>query len=93
MGVVSETPLAIGRDITNSIRIVDPYVSRRHCDVVLVSGHPVIRNLSMRNPTLVNNEPCAERELQPGDQISFASATLVVTLEAADAAGSEHLAD
>lgn len=64
---------AIGRDISNSVSLNDPSVSRRHCLIRkngVTDGFHVI-DLESYNGTFVNGVPVAEKALTHGDQIGI----------------------
>ena len=64
---------AIGRDISNSVSLNDPSVSRRHCLIRkngVTDGFHVI-DLESYNGTFVNGVPVAEKALTHGDQIAL----------------------
>jgi len=77
--VVSETPLIIGREKGCDIRIADPLVSRRHCQIMLDEGEVHLQDLGSRNFTLVNGKQVEKCLLHPGDEINIGQATLVLT--------------
>jgi pSer/pThr/pTyr-binding forkhead associated (FHA) protein len=68
--LLTESSLVIGR-IPNVQLLLDHHtVSRRHAEMFCDPfGRWWIRDLNSTNGTLVNDEPIAERVLQPGDQV------------------------
>lgn len=78
MWPLSEEPLVIGRGLGCQVRLDDQRVSRSHCELLLGSEGPRIRNLSENNITLVNGEVRAEIALHPGDIIEVADFRLMV---------------
>jgi Nif-specific regulatory protein len=61
--------ISIGRDLSNSLSLNDPSVSRRHCLIKNNGGFRVI-DLESYNGTFVNGLPVAEQALNHGDQIA-----------------------
>ena len=65
------SPLTIGRDPGNAIRLDDGYVAERHCSIQLSGdGRAILTDLASRSGTFVNGIPVTERELKPGDEIA-----------------------
>ncbi len=77
--------VAIGREPSSQLCIVDPSLSRRHCLLAQQDGRFTLRDLGSRNGTLVNGVPVEEQELKHGDQISVGDSVLVFLLEEGDA--------
>ena len=68
--------LAVGREPSNEIAILDGSVSRRHCLIRGANGRFTVEDLGSRNQTMVNGEPVTTRPLEPGDEISVGSTVL-----------------
>lgn len=75
---ISEQPLVIGRERVCEIRIPDPLVSRRHCQVVLEADTIRLMDLGSRNTTMVNGKPVSSCVLEAGDEIVIGQVTLGV---------------
>ncbi|MBX3441335.1 MAG: FHA domain-containing protein [Planctomyces sp.] len=72
MGHVFEdlpTPISIGREEDNHIRLNDERVSRFHAKVQEDAGRIILTDLDSTNGTRVNGHPIRIRILQIGDQI------------------------
>jgi len=70
---LAEDEVSIGRDLSNSVPLDDPSVSRRHC-LIKKNGstnsfHVV--DLESYNGTFVNGLPVAEQSLTHGDQLAL----------------------
>lgn len=66
----------LGRGTDVDIRVDDPGVSRRHCEIVL--GSPVLlRDLNSTNGTLVNGSRVGEVPLEDGTAFQVGQTTLV----------------
>lgn len=69
--------LAIGRDPTNDISLLDSLVSRRHCVIRKEADKYRLVDLDSRNNTFVSGVPVRERVLAPGDQVRVGNSVLV----------------
>jgi Nif-specific regulatory protein len=63
--------LVIGRNVSCQVRIQDPIISRRHCEIWHADTGLRIRDLNSSNQTRVNGTPIIEAELHEGDQIAL----------------------
>lgn len=86
--VVTPQPLVFGRDIASDIKVNDPLVSRRHCEVWLDGDGMYLKDLGSSNATFVNGEPVTEARLRPGDEVAVGSAIFLVTRVSDVGAGS-----
>jgi Nif-specific regulatory protein len=69
---LAEDEISIGRDLSNTVSLNDPSVSRRHC--LIKNGTTStfhITDLESYNGTFVNGVPVAEQPLAHGDQIAL----------------------
>jgi pSer/pThr/pTyr-binding forkhead associated (FHA) protein len=64
-----ETPLTIGREVSNAIALKDEAISRYHAKIQEDQGRIILTDLSSTNGTRVNGHPIQLKVLQPGDQI------------------------
>src|SRR3954467_6611810 len=71
------TPVTIGREDENSIRLNDERVSRFHAKVQEDGGRVILTDLDSTNGTRVNGHPIQMRILQFGDQVSLGRSLLV----------------
>ena len=74
---IEESALSIGRDKTNRLPVVDPALSRQHCEVTLRGKISTIRDLDSRNGTFVNGVPIKERVLRDGDLIALGESVVL----------------
>lgn len=72
-----ETPITIGREEDNHIRLNDDSVSRFHAKIQESDGHIILTDLQSTNGTRVNGFPAQLRVLQEGDQIWIGRCLLV----------------
>lgn len=63
------TPLTIGREEDNQIRLNDERVSRFHAKIQEDDGRVILTDLESTNGTRVNGHPVKMRVLQIGDQV------------------------
>ena len=69
---LSQDEMSIGRDLSNSLSVNDPSVSRRHC-LIRKTGVPqefTLLDLYSHNGTFINGVPVRERLLGHGDQVA-----------------------
>jgi len=71
------TPVTIGREDDNVIRLNDERVSRFHAKIQDDDGRAILTDLDSTNGTRVNGHPVQMRVLQFGDQISIGRCLLV----------------
>jgi pSer/pThr/pTyr-binding forkhead associated (FHA) protein len=76
--VLSRFPITLGRGTTADVRVADPTVSRVHCTIDFADGELIARNCSTINGTWVNEVPCQEARLLPGDLLSIGDVTFRV---------------
>jgi len=74
---LEEGEIAIGRDPSNQISLLDPLVSRRHCIVRREGAAIRVEDLDSRNSTFVNGVPVRERVLVHGDQVRVGNSIFV----------------
>ena len=67
----------VGRDASNTIRLHDTEVSRRHAEFHAVAGGYLLRDLNSANGTFVNNQRVLEAAIKAGDHIQIGQTTLV----------------
>ena len=66
------TSLIVGRRESSDIVLRFPNVSGRHCELVVVDGYWMAKDLGSSNGTKVNGTRVTEQKLQPGDKLSIA---------------------
>ena len=75
----------LGRDPTNTVPVVDPSVSRKHCLLRRAEdGRYQIRDLESRNGTVVNGLTVKEQWLHHGDEIAIGDSVFLFLLEDAE---------
>lgn len=72
-----ETPVTIGREEGNGIRLNDDRVSRFHAKVQEDQGQVVLTDLDSTNGTRINGEAVQLRLLRPGDRVNLGRSTLL----------------
>src|SRR5262245_24917310 len=70
------TPVTIGREEGNSVRLNDERVSRFHAKVQCDSGEVILTDLESTNGTRVNGNVVQIRRLRPGDRIGIGRSLL-----------------
>jgi len=68
--------VVLGRSRSCDLRLSDTDASRRHAEILPVTGGFVVRDLDSTNGTFVNGERVSERQLRPGDRIEIGSSVV-----------------
>src|SRR5438552_3139979 len=71
------TPVTIGREEGNLLRLNDERVSRYHAKVQFDNGEVILTDLESTNGTRVNGNVVQIRRLRPGDRIGVGRSTLL----------------
>jgi signal transduction histidine kinase len=77
--------VSVGRDSSNTIRLHDTEVSRRHAELRCDAERFVIADKGSANGTFVNNQKIQEVDLRAGDLILIGQTVLVFSAGSADA--------
>src|SRR6516225_6171931 len=72
-----KTPVTIGREEGNVLRLNDERVSRFHAKVQFDNNEIIITDLESTNGTRVNNNVVQIRRLRPGDRIGVGRSLLL----------------
>jgi pSer/pThr/pTyr-binding forkhead associated (FHA) protein len=72
------TPVSIGREDDNTVRLNDERVSRFHAKIQEDGDRLILTDLDSTNGTRVNGHPVQMRVLRVGDQLSIGRCLLVV---------------
>ena len=71
------TPVTIGREDDNAVRLNDERVSRFHAKIQEDGGQLILTDLDSTNGNAINGHPIQMRVLQIGDQIAIGRCLLV----------------
>jgi signal transduction histidine kinase len=71
------SPVALGRDDSNAIRLHDTEVSRRHAELRLDKGAYCVLDLSSANGTFVNDQRVDQSMLNSGDRVQLGQTVLL----------------
>src|SRR5262244_4153655 len=71
------TPVTIGREEGNLLRLNDERVSRYHAKVQFDNGEIILTDLESTNGTRVNNTVVQIRRLRPGDRVGLGRSLLL----------------
>jgi Nif-specific regulatory protein len=77
---VAGEELSIGRDSSNTVRVADSLLSRRHCAVRRAGEGFRLSDLDSLNGTFVNGKPVREHALEHGDQVAVGESRFVFLL-------------
>ena len=88
--LVPDQTCLIGRGPVATLRVIDPYTSRAHCQIECRGPRWVITDLDSSMGTFVNGTRVRRAVLQPDDQIVVGRTLIRVTAEVASPAGEGH---
>ncbi len=71
------SPVALGRDNSNAVRLHDTEVSRRHAELRLDGQRYRIVDLNSANGTLVNGQPIDQTPLNSGDRVQVGQTVML----------------
>lgn len=77
---LDNSTVTIGRAPENSIRLLDPEISRRHCRIETKEGKKILLDLS-RNGILLNGREIREKEITAGDILTIGPWSIFVEEE------------
>jgi len=74
-------PAIIGRGKGSTITLLQPLVSRQHCELFETNGKLWVRDLGSLNGTYVNNEKVTESEIPPNELLTVGTVTFRAVYE------------
>ena len=74
---LTEGTVTVGRDASNTIRLHDTEVSRRHAEFQVTADKVHLLDKGSANGTFVNNQRVLQTTLHPGDQVLIGQTVLV----------------
>jgi len=82
---LSTSPITIGRSAKADVVLEDERASRLHCGIRFLDGEYLLKDLSSKNGTFLNNERIESATLQVGDRIKVGNT--YISVEAQGSAG------
>jgi pSer/pThr/pTyr-binding forkhead associated (FHA) protein len=73
---VTKKTVTIGRDPGCDLHLADPYVSRKHCQIVFRGDHFTVIDLGSLNKTVVKGKQYIQKNLMPGNQLNLGQTRL-----------------
>ncbi len=73
---ITKKTVTIGRDPACDLHLDDPYVSRKHCQIVFRGEHFTVIDLQSLNKTVVKGKQYIQKNLMPGNVIDLGSTKL-----------------
>jgi pSer/pThr/pTyr-binding forkhead associated (FHA) protein len=73
---ITKKTVTIGRDPECDLRLDDPFVSRKHCQVVFRGDHFTVIDLGSLNKTVVKGKQYIQRNLVPGTELTLGETRL-----------------
>jgi transcriptional regulator with PAS, ATPase and Fis domain len=77
------SPVVVGTNAECDLVLVDPKISRLHCELTLTALGVVLRDLGSKNGTFVRKVALREALLPPGEAVTLGDSTLVVRVAGA----------
>jgi pSer/pThr/pTyr-binding forkhead associated (FHA) protein len=74
---IAKKTVTIGRDPACDLHLDDPYVSRKHCQIVFRGEHLTVIDLQSLNRTVVKGKQYIQKNLMPGSVIDLGATKLV----------------
>ncbi|HAA69395.1 MAG TPA: hypothetical protein DCE55_09655 [Planctomycetaceae bacterium] len=78
--VLEKLPMTLGRCESATIYLNDRWVSRLHCEIDLIDGSLIVRDLGSKHGTILNGTHTKQAQLMPGDRLSVGMVTFEVVL-------------
>ncbi len=76
---IAKAPLTVGRESACDVSILDPLVSRRHCEISSTNGSVLVKDLGSSNATFVNGESVKNVSAKTGDEIAVGNTIFIIT--------------
>jgi pSer/pThr/pTyr-binding forkhead associated (FHA) protein len=73
---ITKKTVTIGRDPECDLRLDDPFVSRKHCQIVFRGDHFTVIDLGSLNKTVVKGKQYIQRNLEPGTELMLGETRL-----------------
>ena len=73
---ITEKTVTIGRDPTCDLHIPDPYVSRKHCQIIFRGDHFTVMDLGSMNKTVVKGKEYIQKNLKHGNLLKVGKTQL-----------------
>ena len=73
---ITKKTVTIGRDPGCDLHLVDPYVSRKHCQIVFRGDHFTVIDLQSLNKTVVKGKEYLQKNLMPGNLLNLGATQL-----------------
>jgi HD-GYP domain-containing protein (c-di-GMP phosphodiesterase class II)/pSer/pThr/pTyr-binding forkhead associated (FHA) protein len=82
---VAAKPVTIGRDDSQTVRVLDEGVSRAHAEVFRMGASCFVRDLNSTNGTYLNGVKVTEEQLKAGDEMVVGNTTFVFDVSLVEA--------
>jgi pSer/pThr/pTyr-binding forkhead associated (FHA) protein len=73
---ITKKTVTVGRDPSCDLHLADPYVSRKHCQIVFRGDHFTVIDLGSLNKTVVKGKQYIQKNLMPGNQLNLGETRL-----------------
>ncbi len=79
---IADFPLIIGRSSQVDLQVRDIWASRRHCEIDIVDGQPLVRDMGSKHGTFLNGQRVGQScFLFDGDEIRVGMTVLTIASE------------
>jgi len=77
---LNKYPVLLGRSESADIRLDDRWLSRNHCEIDIIDGELIIRDLGSKHGTYVNESQIDETTIESGDELRIGITRFVVEI-------------
>ena len=74
---ITKKTVTVGRDPGCDLHLEDPFVSRKHCQIVFRGDHFTVMDLGSLNKTVVKGKQFIQKNLMPGNILNLGETRLV----------------
>ena len=75
---IHKLPAIIGRDEGADVRLTDPWISHRHCEIDQIGDVLVVRDLDSKNGIFMHGHRVRESHVLSGDRLTVARTEIIV---------------
>jgi len=71
-------PAIIGRDDGADVRLIDSWISHRHCEIDQIGDVLIVRDLDSKNGIFIHNHRVRESQVFSGERLTVARSEIIV---------------
>ena len=76
--IIHKLPAIVGRDEGADVRLMDPWISHRHCQIDQIGNVLVVRDFDSKNGIFLHGHHVRESHLMPGDHLTIGRTEVIV---------------